>query len=131
MNDIIKVMEKDFDNWNNLKKNINNRDLIYVSEREVWFCSVGLNVGSEQDGKNENYERPVLVIKKVTPNTFIGVPLTSNKKKGSWYIPIASMDSSAVITQIKLFDTRRLTRKMRLILIDEFDLIKSAIKNYL
>ena len=124
-------MEKDFDNWNNLKKNINNRDLIYVSEREVWFCSVGLNVGSEQDGKNENYERPVLVIKKVTPNTFIGVPLTSNKKKGSWYIPIASMDSSAVITQIKLFDTRRLTRKMRLILIDEFDLIKSAIKNYL
>ena len=124
-------MEKDFDSWNNLKKNINNRDLIYASEREVWFCSVGLNVGSEQDGKNETYERPVLVIKKVTINTFIGVPLTSNKKKGSWYIPIASMDSSAVITQIKLFDTRRLTRKMRLILIDEFDLIKSAIKNYL
>lgn len=76
-------MEKDFDSWNNLKKNINNRDLIYTSEREVWFCSVGLNVGSEQDGKNENYERPVLVIKKVTLNTFIGVPLTSNKKKGS------------------------------------------------
>ena len=131
MNDIIKVMEKDFDNWNNLKKNINNRDLIYVSEREVWFCSVGLNVGSEQDGKNENYERPVLVIKKVTPNTLIGVPLTSNKKKGSWYIPIASMDSSAVITQIKLFDTRRLTRKMRLISVDEFELVKNAIKNYL
>jgi len=124
-------MEKDFDSWNNLKKNINNRDLIYASEREVWFCSVGLNVGSEQDGKNETYERPVLVIKKVTINTFIGVPLTSNKKKGSWYIPIASMDSSAVITQIKLFDTRRLTRKMRLISVDEFELVKNAIKNYL
>ena len=124
-------MEKDFDNWNNLKKNINDRNPVYVSEREVWFCSVGLNVGSEQDGKNENYERPVLVIKKITSNTFIGIPLTSNKKKGSWYVPIDSMDSSAIITQIKLFDTRRLTRKMKLITIDEFEVIKEAIKSYL
>lgn len=122
---------KEFDIWNNLKKNINDRNPIYVSEREVWFCSVGLNVGSEQDGKNEAFERPVLVIKKITSNTFIGVPLTSNKKKGSWYIPIDSMDSSAIITQIKLFDTRRLTRKMKLIPIDEFELVKNAIKDYI
>ena len=124
-------MKKDFDNWNHLKKNINDRNPIYVSEREVWFCSVGLNVGSEQDGKNEAYERPVLVIKKITPNTFIGVPLTSNKKKGTWYVSIDSMESSAIITQIKLFDTRRLTRKMKLISIDEFKTVKEAIKNYI
>jgi len=124
-------VKKDFDNWNHLKKNINDRNPIYVSEREVWFCSVGLNVGSEQDGKNEAYERPVLVIKKITPNTFIGVPLTSNKKKGTWYVSIDSMESSAIITQIKLFDTRRLTRKMKLISIDEFKTVKEAIKNYI
>jgi mRNA-degrading endonuclease toxin of MazEF toxin-antitoxin module len=124
-------MEKDFDKWNELKKNINNRDPIYVSEREVWFCSVGLNVGSEQDGKNEVYERPVLVIKKITSNTFVGVPLTSNKKKGSWYISIDSMESSAIITQIKLFDTRRLTRKMKSIPINEFELVKEAIRGYI
>lgn len=124
-------MSKDFDSWNNLKKNINDRNPIYVSERDVWFCSVGLNVGSEQDGKNEAYERPVLVVKKITPNTFIGVPLTSNKKKGSWYTPIDSMNSSVIITQIKLFDTRRLTRKMRSIPISEFETVKEAIKSYI
>lgn len=124
-------MQKDFDKWNNLKKNINNDKPRYVSEREIWFCSVGLNVGSEQDGKNEKFERPVLVIKKISINTFIGVPLTSNKKKGSWYLPLESTNSSAIITQIKLFDTRRLIRKIKLISIDEFNLVKEGIKAYI
>ena len=77
---------KDFDGWNIQKKDIENRIPIYVSERDIWFCSMGINIGSEQDGKHELFERPVLVIKKVSLNTFIGLPLTSNKKKGSWYV---------------------------------------------
>jgi mRNA-degrading endonuclease toxin of MazEF toxin-antitoxin module len=125
-------MKKDFDSWNELKKNINDRNPVYVSEREIWFCSVGLNVGSEQDGKHENFERPVLIIKKVTNNTFIGIPLTSNKKKGTWYVPINSTNSSAVISQIKLFDTRRLARKIKgVITSEEFEFLKGELKKYL
>jgi mRNA-degrading endonuclease toxin of MazEF toxin-antitoxin module len=124
-------MEKDFDEWNRLKKKINVRNPIYVSERDIWFCSVGLNIGSEQSGKHELFERPVLVIKKVTSNTFIGVPLTSNKKKGSWYVEIESTNSSAIISQIKLFDTRRLARKIKVISIEEFEIIKNKLKNYI
>ena len=124
-------MEKDFDGWNELKKKINARNPIYVSERDIWFCSVGLNVGSEQGGKHELFERPVLVIKKVTSNTFIGVPLTSNKKKGSWYVEIESTNSSAIISQIKLFDTRRLARKIQVISMEEFNIIKNKLKNYI
>ena len=124
-------MEKDFDRWNELKKKINTRSPIYVSERDIWFCSVGLNVGSEQGGKHELFERPVLVIKKVTSNTFIGVPLTSNKKKGSWYVEIESTNSSAIISQIKLFDTRRLARKIGVILVEEFEIIKMKLKDYI
>jgi len=124
-------MEKDFDSWNKLKKKINIRDPIYVSEREIWFCSVGLNVGSEQSGKHELFERPVLVIKEITLNTFIGVPLTSNKKKGSWYIEIKSTNSSAIISQVKLFDTRRLARKIGVISIEEFKIVRNELKNYI
>lgn len=124
-------MEKSFDNWNELKKKLNARNPIYVSEREIWFCSVGINIGSEQDGKHELFERPVLVLKKVTNNTFLGVPLTSNKKKGSWYVGIESTDSSAIISQIKLFDTRRLARKLKSISSEEFNKIKSELKNYI
>jgi mRNA-degrading endonuclease toxin of MazEF toxin-antitoxin module len=124
-------MEKNFDGWNELKKKINTRNPIYVSERDIWFCSVGLNVGSEQSGKNELFERPVLVIKKVTMNTFIGVPLTSNKKKGSWYVEIESTGSSAIISQIKLFDTRRLARKIGVVPVEEFEVIKNKLKDYI
>lgn len=123
--------DKDFDSWNNLKKKINVRQSIYVSERDLWFCSVGLNVGSEQSGKHELFERPVLVIKKVSANTFIGVPLTSNKKKGSWYAEIESTNSSAIISQVKLFDTRRLARKIGFISVEEYQTIKNKLKNYL
>jgi len=124
-------VEKKFDSWNELKKKINSRNPIYVSERDIWFCSVGLNIGSEQSGKHELFERPVLVIKKVTSNTFIGVPLTSNKKKGSWYVEIESTDSSAIISQVKLFDTRRLARKINVIPIEEFEVIKNKLKDYI
>ncbi len=124
-------MEKDFDGWNKLKKEIDIRNPIYVSERDIWFCSVGINVGSEQSGKHELFERPVLVVKTVTVNTFIGVPLTSNKKKGSWYVEIESTDSSAIISQVKLFDTRRLARKITNISIEEFEIIKKTLKDYI
>ncbi|KKP86367.1 MAG: 2,4-dihydroxyhept-2-ene-1,7-dioic acid aldolase [Parcubacteria group bacterium GW2011_GWC1_35_8] len=124
-------MEKDFNRWNELKKKIDVRNPIYVSERDVWFCSVGLNVGSEQSGKHELFERPVLVIKKITANTFIGVPLTSNKKKGSWYVEIESTNSSAIISQIKLFDTRRLARKIKVISMEEFEIIKDKLKKFI
>ena len=126
-----KIMEKDFNRWNELKKKIDVRNPIYVSERDVWFCSVGLNVGSEQSGKHELFERPVLVIKKITANTFIGVPLTSNKKKGSWYVEIESTNSSAIISQIKLFDTRRLARKIKVISMEEFEIIKDKLKKFI
>ena len=129
--DKILGMKKDFDEWNKLKKNIDARNPIYVSEREIWFCSVGLNVGSEQSGKHKLFERPVLVIKTVTSNTFIGAPLTSNKKNGSWYVEIQSTSSSAIISQIKLFDTRRLARKIGVVSIEEFKIIKNKLKDFI
>ena len=41
-------MEKDFDRWNSSKKRID-ADLneIDYHEREIWWCSIGVNVGSQ------------------------------------------------------------------------------------
>ena len=56
---------KDFDTWNALKKHIHQkRFLAFVHAREVWWCSLGLNVGTEQDGKHTAFERPVLILRK-------------------------------------------------------------------
>jgi mRNA interferase MazF len=62
---------KDFDTWNEEKKIVNERRIdenLFFYDREVWWCSVGINVGIEADGKNSNFERPILVLKKFNSN---------------------------------------------------------------
>ena len=40
-------MRKNFDNWNNKKKKINEENFLdlFFHEREIWWCSLGLNKG--------------------------------------------------------------------------------------
>ena len=46
-----------FDEWNEVKKQLNVRDpTTYFKEGAVWYCSIGVNIGREIDGKHENYE---------------------------------------------------------------------------
>ena len=41
-------MLKNFDEWNGQKKKVHNRDeQIIFHEREIWWCSLGVNVGVE------------------------------------------------------------------------------------
>lgn len=50
---------KNFDSWNELKKGLENTNRLldkefFFHEREIWWTSLGLNLGHEQDGKNNN-----------------------------------------------------------------------------
>lgn len=50
-------MQKAFDDWNELKKKLDqNWRQPYVHHREVWWCSLGQNIGAEIDGKNESVD---------------------------------------------------------------------------
>lgn len=58
-------MEKNFDEWSVLKQNLDKtQKLILFKEQDIWWCSIGLNVGSEANGKNEYFSRPVLIVRK-------------------------------------------------------------------
>lgn len=59
-------MSKDFDSWNKLKKRVNYafRERDRAKEREIWWCLIGHNIGSEQDGSYERFERPVIILKR-------------------------------------------------------------------
>ena len=52
--------------WSKKKIEINNSNKYprFFKEREIWWASIGSNVGSEEDGKNNDFERPVLILKK-------------------------------------------------------------------
>ena len=87
-NDIPRVM-KDFEGWLPVKEKLDGDDKIPTfREREIWWCSTGVNVGVEQDGKNILYERPVLVVHKFNRRLSWGLPITSKIKEFPFYHPI-------------------------------------------
>jgi molybdopterin-guanine dinucleotide biosynthesis protein len=75
-----------FDIWNTKKQLLDKKDnIIKFRERDVLFISVGKNIGFEQNGKGEEFLRPVVVLKKFSSYSFIGTPLTSKNKEGIFY----------------------------------------------
>lgn len=103
-------MNKPFDDWNNQKKSLENYNLIGFSQYEIIFIKVGVNVGFEQDGKGEDFLRPVLVYKKFNNRVFLGLPLTSKAKNNKFHFEFEykkGKKSYAILSQIKLFDIKR------------------------
>lgn len=74
-------LSKNFDKWNEIKKKLDvSERSVEFNEREIWWCSIGINVGSEQHSQTEDFSRPVLVIRKFTRDIFWGIPLTTRIK---------------------------------------------------
>ena len=107
---------KDFDSWNLLKKEIHNRNVKQTyHESEIWWASIGVNIGFEEDGKNNAYERPVLVLRKYGKELFFGIPLSTVQKEGIFYLNFQTelgMKYSVLLSQAKVFSSRRLLRKV-------------------
>jgi len=87
---------------------------ILFKEGEIWWCSIGMNVGVEVFGKGSKFTRPVLVFKKLDSNSFLGIPLTSQPKEGDWYAPIRydGIESMALLAQARVLDSCRLTKRI-------------------
>ena len=75
-------MQKDFDQWNKIKKEVDEDGLpkLYHA-REIWWCSLGVNIGFEQNGGGQTYQRPVLILKGMSKDTCYVIPLTGSSQK--------------------------------------------------
>lgn len=125
-------MEKAFDEWNEKKRIINKKQFRdFVHEREVWWSSIGLNVGVEADGKHENFERPVLVLRKFSKDAVLAVALTSRPKRTRFHYCFQheGQEYAAVLSQIRLMSTKRLLRRMYVMDERIFEPIKDHAKN--
>lgn len=126
-------MNKDFDSWNTEKKKTNDREVghdFFYHPREVWWTALGVNVGVETDGKHHNFERPILIVKKFNKDQFWGIPLTKNEKTGEFYQKIKHDGgvSWAILSQIRVFSTKRLLRKIGRISEKEFEVIQDKLR---
>ncbi|HTK33615.1 MAG TPA: type II toxin-antitoxin system PemK/MazF family toxin [Candidatus Paceibacterota bacterium] len=123
-------MQKDFDTWNEYKKTIDsNGPLTHFNEREIWWCSIGVNIGSEQDSYSKDFGRPVIVFKKFTEKIFLGVPLTTKVRRGAFRIPfqVNGIPNDMLMLQIRAFDQKRLMNKIADVSHVDFNLLVSRI----
>ena len=126
---------KKFDEWNTQKQKVDAhkiQDSLYIKEREVWWISVGVNVGAEIDGKNELFERPVLIFRKVGREQFYGLPLTSKEKSGPFYRLVYYGESAGnvCLSQLRVFSTKRLIRKIDVVNEEEFAKLQDTFAHF-
>lgn len=125
---------KDYIQWMPVKAKLHNaRDRPLYKEREVFWISIGENVGFEEDGKNARFNRPVLVIKKFSAGMCWGIPLSTTEKRGKYYLPIRlnTGTSVALLSQLRTFDTSRFNNKIGMVSETEFAQVRLKIAELL
>lgn len=125
---------KNFDDWHILKKELDEKAVAPLfKEREIWWCSIGVNIGYEIFGKDEQFTRPVLVLRKFSKFTFFGLPMTSSKKDFPSYYPLTfhEKEGSVLLDQARTIDGRRLVKRMGRLNENEVLKIKHAFTDYL
>jgi mRNA-degrading endonuclease toxin of MazEF toxin-antitoxin module len=145
MDEKIKEVLVDFVKWIKVKVKVHLKDntLLSYKEREIWWANFGLNVGSEQNGKNEDFERPVLVLRKFGHSLFWAVPLTSKPEERPYKLAfdykdyfinitgdliITDKNGFLVLNQMRALSSKRLIRKLGVVEEENFNMIKDKIK---
>jgi len=128
-------VQDEFDKWSIIKKQINEKlGSPFFKPRDIFFIKVGKNVGFEENGKGDSFRRPVLVLKKFSKDIFWGIPLSTTKKEGTYYYHFSftkNKESVALLSQVRLFDARRLIHKKGMINKDDYDTIIQKISDLL
>lgn len=108
-------LDKLYDTWNHNKKLLSKESRkILFKEGDIWWCSLGINLGTESFGKGKTFHRPVLVIKKLSRDSCIVIPLTTKEKMGTWFeeITIHGERRWAMVYQIRMLHTKRFQRRI-------------------
>lgn len=106
------------------------RDFI-INEGQVFWCSLGENVGDEENGKGYIFRRPVLIFKKFNNNLFWGVPMSTKNKDNKYYVKVTlkNIEQSAMISQLRVLDTKRLDQYIGYISNIDYFKIQNQINN--
>ena len=121
---------KRFSEWFKLKRILDCRFRVppKFNEGEIWWCSVGENVGIEISGKGIYFRRPVMILRKLDSYSFIGLPISRTVRSGSWYehVYINELVNTVILSQVRYFDYRRLDKKYLALSVSEICRIKTS-----
>jgi mRNA interferase MazF len=124
---------KDFTHWGGVKEKLDSllHRPPFVSEGDMWWASIGENVGSEIGGKSELHSRPVIVLRKLSHGFYFVIPTTSKSKDGSWYFTFTHAEklTTACLHQARAIDYRRLSSKLGTLDERDFSALRGAFKD--
>jgi len=129
-----------FDNWNEEKKRLHEHDptTFYVNPQEIWFVKLWVNIGFEENGKDE-FRRPVLVLKKVWTLFFVVALTTKGKEDNKFYHKLQTAtfnennqkhkdEAYCILSQVKAMDKKRFSENIRYVPNDEFNEVKEKLR---
>jgi sialic acid synthase SpsE/mRNA-degrading endonuclease toxin of MazEF toxin-antitoxin module len=133
--DNVLVKNNVFRKWNFLKEEVDKKNRkIFIKDGNIYLTIIGRNIGSESYGKGIYFLRPVLVLKKLSNYSFVGIPLTSKEKSGSYYFKFRYKNdkySYAMFNQIRVFDTKRVFKYHGKINDKVFEILKDSLNKFL
>ena len=121
-----------FNIWNGEKQFIDEKKLVvFAKPRDVCYVKLGYNIWFEENGKDW-FMRPVLIINKIWSLYFV-IPLTSKNKENNYHFKINSVcfnakTTTAILSQWRVIDGRRLIEKKGTCDRNEFNIIKKILR---
>jgi mRNA interferase MazF len=110
---------KSFDKWNRVKKHLNNDDSgIFCRAGEIRWVSIGVNIGSEMDGKGDSFNRPCLIADIFSDKLALIFPMTTSTKKSAGYVPFTLADGRTVsicVHQARTISPKRILKRIQTI----------------
>lgn len=127
---ILQEVAEKFIAWTKLKIRVHHlQKSPYFYEREIWWCHLGCNVGYEENGKNDNFERPVIVLRKFNQHFFWSLPTSTKLKEDDFYYTFTFEGErySALLSQMRPISSRRLIRKIGMVNEQDFKSMRKKI----
>lgn len=109
------MYKKNFDSWNQVKKNLDQETRsVNIRAGEVRWVALGVNVGSEIDGKGVSYTRPCLILGVTGSHLALVTPLSTKLKDIPGYMPVELKGRrvSACVHQTKTVSLKRVLRRI-------------------
>ena len=98
--------------WIGLKEKLDAKQsaVPHVSEGQIWWASLGENIGAEINGKSHLFTRPVIIYRKLAHSFYFVIPVTTKPKTGTWYVPFKQkgVQMAACLHQARAIDYRRI-----------------------
>jgi len=123
-----------FVEWTKLKIKLhlsNKEKELYFREGEIWWASLGANVGHEEEGKNDNFERPILALKKFNEHLLWAIPLTTKTKEDNPYYyqyELGGKEYAAILPQLRILSSKRLIRRIGMFPEVDYEKIRAEIR---